>query len=217
MAIMSIARIISSLAQEQPDLPAITCEGHSVTWLELEKRTNRLARAYQQIGVQQDDLVTIALPNGIEFYEAAIAIWKLGATPHPVSSRLPRMELETLVELANSKLVVGVESESLGLRATLPAGFAADASLADAPLPERTARYWKASCSGGSTGRPKIIVSREQGAFDLELTDPAAARASRSRAALSQRAVRVLDVCAVFRQSPGGARALRRVAYPRIH
>ncbi|MGD8478030.1 MAG: AMP-binding protein, partial [Burkholderiales bacterium] len=168
MAVASIGRIIGSLAEQQPDQPAITCEKQTVTWLELEKRTNRLARAYQQLGVKQDDLVTIALPNGIEFYESAIAVWKLGATPHPISARLPQLERETLVDLADAKLVVGVAPGSLGARVTLPPGFDPDPSLSDTPLPDRTARYWKASCSGGSTGRPKIIVSKEQGAFDME-------------------------------------------------
>jgi len=167
MAVMSIGRIIGSLADQQPDQPAITCEGHTVTWLELEKRTNRLARAYQQLGVVQDDLVTIALPNGIEFYESAIAVWKLGATPHLISARLPQLEREALVELADAKLVVGVQPGSLGTRVTLEPAFVPDPSLPDTPLPDRTARYWKASCSGGSTGRPKIIVSREPGAFDM--------------------------------------------------
>ena len=168
MAVMSIGRIIGSLAQQQPDQPAITCEGRSVTWQELEKRTNRLARAYQRLGVAQDDLVTIALPNGIEFYESAIAVWKLGATPHLISARLPQIEREAIIDLADPKLVVGVQPRSLGARTTLPAGFVPDSSLPDTALPDRTARYWKASCSGGSTGRPKIIVSREPGAFDME-------------------------------------------------
>ena len=168
MAVMSIGRIIGSLAEQQPDQPAITCAGRTVTWRELERHTNRLARAYQQLDVVQDDLVTIALPNGIEFYESAIAIWKLGATPHLISAHLPQREREAIVDLADPKLVVGVEPGSLGARATLQAGFVPDASLPDTRLPDRTARYWKASCSGGSTGRPKIIVSKEPGAFDLE-------------------------------------------------
>ena len=71
MAMMSIGRIIGSLAEQRPYEPAITFEGRTVTWLQLDKNTNRLARQYQQLGVSQDDLVTIALPNGTEFYESA--------------------------------------------------------------------------------------------------------------------------------------------------
>lgn len=168
MALMSIGRIIGWLAEQNPDCPAITFEGRTVTRLELEKRTNRLARAYQQLGVVQDDLVTIALPNGIEFYEAALAVWKLGATPQPVSARLPRLERETIVELVDPKIVVGGEPGSLGARTVLAAGFVPDPTLSEAPLAERTARYWKAPTSGGSTGRPKLIVAEAPGVFDPE-------------------------------------------------
>ena len=166
MALMPIGRLIGWLATQHPDCPAITCEGRTLTRRELEHRTNRLARAYQHYGVRQDDLVTIALPNGIEFYEAALAVWKLGATPQPVSARLPRLEREAIVALANPRLVVGGEPGSLGARPVLAAGFTPDPSLSDAPLPERTARYWKAPTSGGSTGRPKLIVAEAPGVFD---------------------------------------------------
>ena len=64
---MPIGRLIGWLATQHPDRPAITCEERTLSRRELEHRTNRLARAYQHYGVRQDDLVTIALPNGIEF------------------------------------------------------------------------------------------------------------------------------------------------------
>jgi len=172
MAIMSIGRIIGALAERTPDQPAITYEDRTVTWIELEKRTNRLARAYHRLGVSQDDLVTIALPNGIEFYESALAIWKLGATPQPISPRLPKLERETIVALANPKIVIGVEPASLSTRPTLTGGFEPELSLPDTPLPDRSARYWKAPTSGGSTGRPKIIVSKAPGEFDTDLANP---------------------------------------------
>ena len=168
MAARSIGRIIGSLAEQSPHQTAITYEDRSLTWLELDKRTNRLARAYQQFGVSPDDLVTIALPNGIEFYESALAIWKLGATPQPISARLPRLEAEAIVRLAGSKLIVGAEPGSIGSCAALAPGFVPDPSLPDTPLPERSARHWKAMTSGGSTGRPKLIVQESPGEFDIE-------------------------------------------------
>ena len=98
-------------ADERPDAPALTCGPVTLTWRDLHRRTNRLARAYEAQGVGQDDLVTIALPNSTAFIEAALAVWKLGATPQPVSARLPGRELHEIVELANSRLVVGVPSQ----------------------------------------------------------------------------------------------------------
>jgi bile acid-coenzyme A ligase len=168
MAVMPIGKIIGWLAERDPGRPAVTFEGHTVTRLELEQRTNRLARAYQRLGVVQDDFVTIALPNGIGFYESAIAAWKLGATPQPISARLPRLEVEAIVEVANPRIVVGGEPGSLADRTVVPEGFVPDSSLSHEPLPERVARHWKAPTSGGSTGRPKLIVAEQPGEFDPE-------------------------------------------------
>ena len=164
----SIAAAIARHARDRPAAPALTCGPITRTWGELDRLTNRLARAYQDLGVVQDDLVTIALPNSTAFVEAALAVWKLGSTPQPVSARLPGREFAEIVELANSRLVVGAEGVDFPGRATVPAGFEPPLSIPDTALPDRTASHWKAPTSGGSTGRPKIILAQEPGAFDPE-------------------------------------------------
>ena len=163
-----LVRVYRELAEEAPDAPAISHEGRMVSRSELDRRTNRLARAYADLGVEEGSMVTIALPNSIEFFEACLAVWKLGATPQPVSSRSPRIELEQIVELADPPLVVGAE---IAGRSSVPAGFEPDRGLSDEPLPERVSVEWKAPTSGGSTGRPKLIVSALPAVIDVaELT-----------------------------------------------
>jgi bile acid-coenzyme A ligase len=172
MALMSVGRIVRQWADEAPDRPAITNEGRSITWSELEVRTNRLARAYQELGVAQDDFVSIALPNGIEFYESAIAVLKLGATPHPLSAKLPWRERSAIIELANPSLVVGVEGGAHGARASVLPGYEPDARLSSDPLPDRAAKHWKLNSSGGSTGRPKLILNTNPALIDPEADPP---------------------------------------------
>lgn len=165
MAVMPIGAAIRWQAERDPDRPAITqvpvaatpsYEERTVTRMQLEQRTNKLARTYERLGVKEGDFVTIGLPNGIDFYEAAIAAWKLGATPQPVSYRLPQRERDEIVALANPALVV-----------TEP--IPADDDASDEPiLPDRTAPSYKAPTSGGSTGRPKLIVSGQPGTTDPE-------------------------------------------------
>ena len=163
-----LTKAFRDLVAADPDAPAITHEGVTVSRRELHRRSNRLARAYRALGVEQDAMVTIALPNGIEFFAACLAAWKLGATPQPVSSRAPRLELEQIVELADSSLVVGAEIPG---RASLAAGQEADDALSDADLPDIVAASWKAPTSGGSTGRPKLIVAGLPAVIDVcELT-----------------------------------------------
>jgi bile acid-coenzyme A ligase len=168
MATMSIGAAIHWLSEQDPDRPAITHEARTLSRRELDLRSNRLARAYEAHGVTQDSFVTIALPNGIEFYEACVACWKLGATPQPISAKLPRIERAAIIELAKPALVVGASAEGVAGVQSLPADYLPDANLSDAPLPDRTAKHWKAPTSGGSTGRPKIIVAKQAGTADPE-------------------------------------------------
>ena len=118
--------------------------------------TNKLARTFERMGVKEGDFVTIGLPNGIEFYEACIAAWKLGAIPQPVSYRLPQRERDEIVELVKPSLVVTSVID-------------ADPDVSDEPLlPDRTSPSMKAPTSGGSTGRPKVIVAGQPGVADPE-------------------------------------------------
>lgn len=166
----SLGEAFAQLAASGPDLPAVTHEGRTVSRAELQRRTNRLARAYQQLGVTPDSFVTIALPNGLEFIEATIATWKAGATPQPVSARLPAREREAIIDLADPSLVVGVDADAAMGRPAVPIGFTPDESLDDGALPPLVASSWKAPTSGGSTGRPKLIVATQ--AAEMEQVAP---------------------------------------------
>ena len=152
MTVPSIGTQISQLAALAPDEPAVSCDGHTITRAELDRSTNRLARAYAERGVGLGDYVTIVLPNSVEWIEAAVACWKLGAVPQPLSPRLPDAEFEGLLGLRRSALLVGREHPGTP---SVPAGFVPKTS--DAALPEAVSPCWKSMASGGSTGRPKLI------------------------------------------------------------
>jgi bile acid-coenzyme A ligase len=147
---------ISALAEIAPDEPAVTCDDLTLTRAELDRSTNQLARAYAERGVGVGDYVTIVLPNSVEWIQAAVACWKLGAVPQPLSARLPDAELEGLLDLRPRALLVGGE-DPRGQIPSVPLGFTPNAALSDAPLPEAVSPAWKSLASGGSTGRPKLI------------------------------------------------------------
>jgi len=163
---LPLGSLLAHHAAADPQAPAVTVGDITVRYGELDRRSSRRARALAALGVGMDDFVTIALPNGLEFYETCFAVWKLGATVNPVSWRLPDTELAAIVELTDPKLVVGVDPARVPGRAVLPAGYQPDPMLSDAPLPVRVARYWRAMTSGGSTGRPKVIVDHMPARWD---------------------------------------------------
>ncbi|HEX7353578.1 MAG TPA: AMP-binding protein [Mycobacteriales bacterium] len=165
MPTLSISRALTWHAERDPDAVSVRDHRTQVSRRELDLASNRLARAYADLGVVRDDLVTIALPNSVEFYVSCAALWKLGAVPQPVSYRLPMPELEAIVELADSRIVVGAE---IGGRPWVPPGFEPDPSLSDGQLPDEVGFSWKAPTSGGSTGRPKIILAASPALVDPE-------------------------------------------------
>jgi bile acid-coenzyme A ligase len=154
--LIPMVEALRGLAEARPEAPALTVEGEgTLSWGELDRRTSRLARTFEGLGVEEGDFVTIGLPNSLGFIEAAIAALKLGAVPQMVSHRLPERERAAIVELAGSKLVL---SEPLDV----------DGTLDDSPLPVRVSPSWKAPTSGGSTGRPKLIVDGSPATVDPE-------------------------------------------------
>ena len=171
MPLSSHGRAMAWLAERDADGVAIVHEGRRVTRAELERRSNRLARAYAERGVRAGDLVTLALPNCIEFFEACLATWKLGATPQPISAKLPELERRAIVELAQPALVVGAPAGEYGARPSVPAGFRPDPALSDATLPDVMPVHVRAMTSGGSTGRPKLILDLTPAHCDPELAE----------------------------------------------
>jgi bile acid-coenzyme A ligase len=154
VALISFARRLSDHAAAKPLRPALTDPLRTVTRAELEAQSLATAHELARRGVVQGDNVTIALPNSVEFVATTIACWKLGATPQPVSSRLPKRELEEIIELAEPRVVVEAPLE---------------VDLNDTePLPDAISNPWKAMTSGGSTGRPKLILANAPGTIDDE-------------------------------------------------
>ncbi|MFC5678243.1 AMP-binding protein [Aeromicrobium endophyticum] len=146
MTSVPIGRAFELLADAAPDAVAVRCGDAVLTRRELDAESNRVARAWAG-RVGHDDLVTIALPNGLDVVLACVATWKLGATPQPMSPRLGSREREAILDLVRPALVVDEAFAAGGL----------ERSTDDSPLPALSASSWKAPTSSGSTGRPKIV------------------------------------------------------------
>ena len=161
-----MGRLPAYHAARDPKAPAITLGGETLSRQDLDIRSNRRARQLAAEGVIPGDLVTLALPNCLEFYETSFALWKLGATPNVVSHKLPDAELQAIVALADPRVVIGVDPARLPGRRARPAVALVDESLSAEPMPDAPPANWKAMTSGGSTGRPKIIVDHMPSLWD---------------------------------------------------
>lgn len=145
-------------ALRNPDALALVCGDRELSWTQLDRRSNRLARDYAARGVGHGDFVTIALANGPEFVLATFAAWKLGAVPQPISWRLPERERAAILAQAKPALVVAEEMGASGGHPWAPARPSQGEGFSDAALPDAVSPARQALASGGSSGRPKLIV-----------------------------------------------------------
>jgi bile acid-coenzyme A ligase len=164
--LVSFAARLRSLRDQEPERAAVTCGEITLNRLELDRRSNALAVDLRERGVGLGSMVTVALPNSVDWFVAFVALWKLGATPQPVSARLPRRELEAVVALADPVVLLGVEPETFPDRTCLPPGYGPQELVKPVELDDVVSPAWKAPTSGGSTGRPKLIVSGDPGLID---------------------------------------------------
>ncbi|HEY2428330.1 MAG TPA: AMP-binding protein, partial [Acidimicrobiales bacterium] len=171
-------RRIADLAAERGDEPALVFAATSaatsgaapgagdetLTWRDLDRRSNQVARALAGRGVELGDRVGIELHNSVELVLVVLGAWKLGATPVPMRWDLPDWERTRLVDVLGGRIVVGD-----------PGIVAAAGSLSADPLPDVVPPHSWGICSSGTTGSPKIILLTKPGVFDPETAAPFAA------------------------------------------
>ncbi|MHC2463344.1 AMP-binding protein [Bradyrhizobium embrapense] len=157
---VSIGTKIANLAWDSPSADCVTFEGVTLSRQELHLSSNRMAHALAARGVGLGDFVSIALPNGLDFMVTTCAVLKLGAIPQPVSGKLPEKELEAILSLACPRVVI--RAAVVRPSDVTPAMLMGE-TIDDTDLPDRISPALKAPTSGGSTGRPKLIVSGRAG------------------------------------------------------
>lgn len=160
----SFGRRLATLASEHPDATALVFapehgDERFVSWGELERHSNQLARLFAARGVDTGSLVVVGLWNSPAHVVTTIAAWKLGALVLPLRAVLPARERDAILELAAPALVVA-DWPDVVFPLLAPAEIALAGTLDNAPLPGDPPHPGKAIASGGSTGRPKIIVDR---------------------------------------------------------
>jgi bile acid-coenzyme A ligase len=156
--------LLSAHAQATPDALALSMGAHTLTFREMDEAANRMARRLAAFGVQAGDRVVIAMPNRPEFVQAFFALWKLGAAPAPVSHRMAEEEFAAVVALAAPRCVIGVRNLPK-VDAPLFDVDAAHDDVSSAVLPPAIAQPCRYLNTGGSTGRPKLIIDPKPSAW----------------------------------------------------
>jgi bile acid-coenzyme A ligase len=165
---VSISRAFTALAEEDPDRLAVDDGTTRLDRRTLEERSNRLAWLLLEAGVTPDAFVTVIGSNTVDTVVATVAAWKAGATPQPLSPRLPPNDRDAVLDLVRPALVL--TDQPIAQHRSMPlTDCGSGAGDGDAAvLPDAAARSWKAPTSSGSTGTPKVVLAAASAHVDRD-------------------------------------------------
>jgi amino acid adenylation domain-containing protein len=175
----TIPALFAAQAARNPDAPALVFGGESVSYAELDRRSNALAWLLRERGVGTDVTVGVAMDRGPGLIAALLAVLKAGGAYVPIHIGTPAPRVAAILGAAAARLVL-VTSETAGaiprldgvteIRVDALPGPAAGQSAA----PPDLAHPLSLACilfTSGSTGVPKGIGIPQRGVVRL-VSDP---------------------------------------------
>ncbi|AHH97300.1 non-ribosomal peptide synthetase [Kutzneria albida] len=168
----TLPRLFEEQVRRTPHAVAVLCEGRELTYVELNRRANRLARLLVELGAGPERFVALAMPRTADLLVALLAVLKSGSGYLPVDPRYPADRIAVM--LADSRPVL-LLTTSDGLAAVDGVPRLAvdeqvlddrcDGDLGEVGLRPDNPAY--VIYTSGSTGKPKGVVVAHRSAVGL--------------------------------------------------
>ncbi|MDH5739215.1 MAG: amino acid adenylation domain-containing protein, partial [Nitrospira sp.] len=161
-----IHTLIEAQVERTPHALAVTCRDQSLSYQELNRRANRVARALKQLGVGADHPVGLCIERSVDALVGLLGILKAGGGYVPLDPSFPAHRLQLILDDAKVSTVVTQERLRSHLQGyagqicdveTLchPPTNGDEGNLAVSISPDQLAYIIYTS---GSTGRPKGVA-----------------------------------------------------------
>ncbi|ROM69630.1 non-ribosomal peptide synthetase [Pseudomonas brassicacearum] len=107
---LAVHQLFTEMSEQCASLPAVVFGTESMTYLQLEARSNQFAHYLQRSGVQPGTLVGICLERSMHVPVAILAILKAGAVCVPMDPSYPTERLRFMAQDARAHLIVTLTS-----------------------------------------------------------------------------------------------------------
>ncbi|MEU9447536.1 amino acid adenylation domain-containing protein [Streptomyces sp. NPDC048277] len=161
--------LVEEQARRNPDAVAVTYGSEHLSYAELNRRANRLARHIGERGAGRGDTVAVMLPRSAETVVAVLAVLKAGAAYVPVDPTHPADRIRTVLEDSGAALVL-VQGDRAAVPERTPVldldrerGRTETHADGDLRLPTGPDDLAYVIYTSGSTGRPKGVAVRHGG------------------------------------------------------
>jgi surfactin family lipopeptide synthetase A len=162
-----VHELIATQAQQRPEAIAVSCGDHSLSYGELDRRSNQLACHLATLGVKREIPVALCVERSLEMIVGILGVLKAGGAYVPLDTNLPIERLEYM--LADCGAAVLLTQAHLPPLERVPNGLrvirldsdwnVVEREPADPPdvkvIPDDLAYLIYTS---GSTGRPKGVM-----------------------------------------------------------
>jgi aspartate racemase len=101
-----IQQVFEDRVKRTPDRPALAFAEETLTYVELNRRANRLARRLKVLGIGPNQLVAICLPRSLDMMIAILGILKSGGAWLPIDPNQPAARQEALLHNARCGLLL---------------------------------------------------------------------------------------------------------------
>ncbi|TMP36453.1 non-ribosomal peptide synthase/polyketide synthase [Pseudoalteromonas rubra] len=105
-----VTTLISQQSTSTPDAIAVRFASHSLTYRELEQRTNQLAHYLNAQGIGAEDKVALVFERSIEMVVSILAVVKAGAAYVPLEPSLPADRIAYIASSSGLSLFLGDHS-----------------------------------------------------------------------------------------------------------
>lgn len=102
----TIHSLFEAQAKRTPAHPALSFDNVTITYEELNRRSDRLARHLKTIGVTPESIVGISMPRSIEMVTALFAVLKAGAAYLPLDPAYPESRIAFLLEDSQAEVLL---------------------------------------------------------------------------------------------------------------
>ncbi len=168
----TVHALVKETVRRDPERPCLDWNGKLISYAELDRRAESIARHLVSRGVQAGGLVGLCLERSPDLIAAALGIWKAGAAYVPLDPDYPRERLAYMV--ADSRMSAVVTSQALQSELSLDAPvrlLVEEVDGAEAPSVELPPGSPDAVAyviyTSGSTGKPKGVLVPHKAVVNL--------------------------------------------------
>lgn len=103
---LCIHELFEKSAKQHPNQVAVTCQGESLYYLELNERSNQLAHYLLSLGLEKGTTVAISFERSNEYPVSIIAALKAGLLCLPVDPEYPSAHIGYMLDDSNASLLI---------------------------------------------------------------------------------------------------------------